>query len=461
MTGGLRRSVLGSLLALAGAAAVGALGGYGWSRWGRARRGQGPVPEPQPPRRPWSPTGERRAGVLWDWTGIVGTGQSLSVGTSGVPVLSRGPVLQNLKLSLGGAEPYDAEDERLRLVPLYEPIRELTKEYPGAYPRNIWGETPHSAMAHQVSMLARAELGRDCVTVHSVVGESGQGITVIGRAAKPERSAGHAWAAGLFEARAIARLAREQGKTYGVAAIVLTHGETDFDRKGYAAELRELWEDYNADLSGITGQTQTIVLLLTQQCAVPEEPGTTSASTLAAWRAASDGSGNIVCVGPRYQYRYAADHLHLTALSYARLGEKYGQVFFQHVLQGRAFRPLSPLALQRRGGDVVVRFHVPVPPLRWDEALPQVDAGRGFELLAGGVPVPIAKATLEGGDTVVLSPSRELSGPVVLRYALTARAARPGGTVRWGQLCDSDPFVGSHTRTAQPNYAVAFELELP
>ena len=35
------------------------------------------------------------------------------------------------------------------------------------------------------------------------------------------------------------------------------------------------------------------------------------------------------------------------------------------------------------------------------------------------------------------------------------------GTFRWGLLRDSDPFVGSTTQKAQPNFAVAFELPVP
>ena len=34
-------------------------------------------------------------------------------------------------------------------------------------------------------------------------------------------------------------------------------------------------------------------------------------------------------------------------------------------------------------------------------------------------------------------------------------------TLRWGQLRDSDPFVGQLTGVAQPNYAVAFWVKLP
>ena len=34
------------------------------------------------------------------------------------------------------------------------------------------------------------------------------------------------------------------------------------------------------------------------------------------------------------------------------------------------------------------------------------------------------------------------------------------GTLRWGRLRDSDPFVGSETETPQPNWCVAFEMAI-
>ena len=46
-------------------------------------------------------------------------------------------------------------------------------------------------------------------------------------------------------------------------------------------------------------------------------------------------------------------------------------------------------------------------------------------------------------------------------YAFTANAAAmPGGTVRWGQLHDSDPFVGSTTGLPQTNHCVAFQMPI-
>jgi hypothetical protein len=72
------------------------------------------------------------------------------------------------------------------------------------------------------------------------------------------RTTGRSYAATLFEAAAITRLAKAAGKTYGIGAIFLTHGETDFASATYREEMVQLWRDYNADLSAITGRTEKI-----------------------------------------------------------------------------------------------------------------------------------------------------------------------------------------------------------
>jgi len=56
--------------------------------------------------------------IPWDWVGIIGTGQSLSVGTT--PILSTTQPYNNLKLDLGNLRvpPYDANSSELKLVPL-------------------------------------------------------------------------------------------------------------------------------------------------------------------------------------------------------------------------------------------------------------------------------------------------------------------------------------------------------
>src|SRR6478609_489032 len=407
----------------------------------------------------------------WDLNGIIGTGQSLSVGAQGLPLRATRPSFNNLKLDLGLRffPATDANSSRLALRPLCEPIRPLAHGYPGPYPGNIYGETPHTCMANEITRLVREATGQsgDYVTVHTVVGESGQPMSVIGKGAKRTAATGVAYERSLFEARAIARLAKAQQRSFGIAAIVLTHGESDAENPDYEQALLELWQDYNADLPKITGQTRTIPLLLTQQSSCPIDAGALARSALSAFRACQARSSDLVCVGPRYQYSYV-EGVHLDSLGYDRLGEKYGQVYFETVVRGRPWQPLSPLAVQRERDAIRVDFHVPVPPLAWDDALPaphaarrEWAAGRGFEVATRDQPLGISALEIRGESVRILVPNLP-PGPLYVRYAATAApASRPHGTVRWGQLRDSDPFVGATTKTAQPNYAVTFELEVP
>jgi hypothetical protein len=398
------------------------------------------------------------------------------VGEQAAQVATRTQPFQNLKLALpANVLPFNPNAAGLSLVPLVEPLRAFASTYPSAYPQNIYGETPHTAMANQISALAQAVLSIGYATVHSVVGENGQPMSVLRKGATEvvtgAMSMGRAYAATQFEVAAIARLARAQGRSYGVAAIIITHGEADAGSPGYGNDLFQLWTDYNTDLRNLTGQTETLLMLVSQQHAVPNGVGVRSASTQAQWRASVDHAAQIVCSGPKYQYAYAADHVHLTTPGYQMLGEKYGQVYFERVVLGNDWRPLEPLGVTRNGRVLSVRFHVPVLPLVFDAGLPaphqvanlpQWAQGRGFELWQGNRRVTIQSVAISG-DTVQLTSGEDLNGGgYTVGYAATDdNVPMPGGTARWGQLRDSDPFVGSSSARAQPNFAVAFELAVP
>src|SRR5262245_3485365 len=200
----------------------------------------------------------------WDWTGIVGTGQSLSVGGNAPLAAPTQQRYGNLKLDLGGATvpPFDPTLPSLALVPLTEPIRPMAGSYPSAYPANIYGETPHTAMADQLTAMAKQQaMHDDYVSIHSVVGESGQPLTVIQKSPTnlpTTGTSGRAYDATLFEAAAIKRLADGMGKTYGIGAVVLTHGESDAGNTAYESGIYQLLSDYNLDLAALTGQTAKI-----------------------------------------------------------------------------------------------------------------------------------------------------------------------------------------------------------
>jgi hypothetical protein len=421
--------------------------------------------------------------ALWDYVGIIGTGQSLAVGAQAGAITPAATMqaYNNLKLSLGTATvpPFDANDPALSLVPLVEPIRPTATGYPSAYPANLYGESPHTAMAAEMTELARAGGLEDFVTVHTVVGESGQPMSVINKTATEmvtgAQTMGRAYAASLFEVQAIERLAAD--KTYGIGAIFLTHGESDAANANYINDMLQLSADYNADLKAITGQTEPIVLFTSQQhgifqYAVGQASRAIDRSTLLQWQAALEHPDEIVCVGPKYQYPYNADYLHLTPLGYELMGEKYAQAFYSHVLLGEPWQPLQPLAetVARNGRVITLDFHVPVPPLAWDDDLPtphendltEWAAGRGFEVRVGETRLTIESVDFVDADTLQITCTTDVPVGATLGYAARSDAAAVSGfSPRLGQLKDSDPFVGEFTGMPQPNYSVSFELAVP
>ena len=390
------------------------------------------------------------AGALW--VGVIGTGQSLSVGAASNGLVFTTPSPNSLKLSLGALEmawPIGAEDPQLSVVPLVEPIRTInTTTYSAPYPINIYGETFHSAMAAQLDAINQAGLGAPLTSAHSVLGQGDSSITVI-----QKNGTGNAYAASLFEATALTRLAAAAGARYEACAVMLTHGEKDAELPSYEDDIARLQSDYEQDLKAITGQTRPIPLILTQQHADPITGRSTS--TIAAWKAGVDHAGKIYCAGPKYQYAYAGDHIHLPAGQYDRLGVKYAEVFYEVVMLGHDWQPLQPVDVTRDGQTISVRFHVPNPPLAWDEAFGAphqfVHAawknGRGFEVEDSQGEVTITDAVIDG-DTIRIGIDwlpDTTGAPLVVRYAMTQDATTlAGGLVsgRFGQLHDSDPLVG-------------------
>jgi len=212
-------------------------------------------------------------GRLADWVGVIGTGQSLSVGAAaGTPISTTQP-FNNLKLHDDGPPPQYPLDGSgdLSLIPLTERFRPPLEGWPpdGQYPNNIQGESPNAGTANEITQLWSDRMGTDYVTIHSVVGWSGHCLRDIDKSNPTTR----AYPGGLSEARTFKRMAGEAKKSFAYGAVILTHGECDANNAGYEAGLHQLWLDYNQDLGEITGQTRDIPLLISQQSTIVTQSG--------------------------------------------------------------------------------------------------------------------------------------------------------------------------------------------
>ena len=429
----------------------------------------------------------------FDWVGVVGSGQSLSVGFT--PVNLKTPDPTNLMLKLGATnfpgtatgtggnagvpvpgtadKPWDSTMTDLTAVPLVEPLRAEGSGYPRPYPINLWGETHHGAMAREITNFASGY-----ITAHTVVGESGKGITaLIKQTGTTIGDTGRAYAATLFEAGAFTRLAKAAGKTYGVGVVVMTHGETDADppNAAYKDQLVQLMSDYNTDIAAITGQTYKIPMYINQQHAYPSgssSKGKRPDVNNMQWQLGVDHKNAFVCTGPKYQYEANpnGDGVHLSVKGAEMLGEKTAQVYYQRAVLGNDWQPLMPTSVERTSSRIVtVQFHVPVPPLNWDTsfdapAIAEWKSGQGFELRSASANITISSVAISG-DSVQITASADLpTSGLMVGYALTSQGVQlknHSKAVRWGQLRDSDTFAGTTTKLANQNYCVSFEMPVP
>src|SRR5450432_522585 len=245
------------------------------------------------------PTDAGTKGGPFEWVGIVGTGQSLAVGCQSAAMSTTQPFKNVMLRDLGPDPKYPINGvatAQWSLVPLVEPMRMKVPGYAAddsQYPNNLcitdgkYGETPHPGFANTLSALWAARGNGDYVTAHSIVARGGACIGQINKL--DSMGGGRTYAAGISEARVFKRLADQAVKTYGVAAVLMTHGECDSQNPPfnpmYEAQLYQLWSDYNADLKAVTGQTRDVVMLGSQQSGLPAG---LDGPNVQLWRAGND-----------------------------------------------------------------------------------------------------------------------------------------------------------------------------
>ena len=421
-----------------GAASVGGQGAGG-EGGGQGGDGGGPV---EPPELPF------------EWVGVIGTGQSLSVGAASQPMSTTQP-FGNLKLVDNGPDPKypiapDTGAPQWEAVPLVEPIRQYVAGSgpgygDGQYPNSVGGETPHSGMANTLSMLWQQRGGEgEYVTAHSVVGWSGHCLAESTRW-RPARLPGQPHEAMVFQ-----DLATAPARPSATAASS-SPGECDGGNAGYGAGLSSSGRTTTPTSRRHRAAGRRGAVRLAAEHRRCQQRRQLGGAGLARGRRSP---GQIVCVGPKYQYQYAGDLIHVEAPGYQRLGQKYAEVFDAVVNQKLPWKPLQPKEVTRAGKTLTIELDVPNPPLVWDTHISaphtQVNtawaSGRGFEVSDGnGAPLAIADAVIEGSSVVLTLADTPPAGALRVAYAITQDGdGLQGGTDQGmrGQLRDSDDFVG-------------------
>ncbi len=378
---------------------------------------------------------------------VLSTGQSLSVGSQGTPILSSSQPFENRMLNTGVLRSAVAATSFLPLVE-----------------GNV--ETMSSGLANLVADVAQTEvlLGlpapndrhRVLVSCHGIGGTAYAGL---------KKGTG-AFTSGLAQVRDAKAIATAALESYVVRVVTNVHGESDHVAMNptYAQDLAEWQSDYENDVKALTGQSEPIPMLHTQMSSWTKYGQPTSSIPLQQLEASVASNGKIVLVGPKYNVQYAPDGVHLTAAGYRHMGEYYAKAYRAVVLEGRRWEPLRPLSVTLVGDEIRVKFLVPVPPLAFDTATVTDPGNKGFEYTDDSpAPPTITAVTLDGADTVRVKLS---SAPVgtgkTISYAYTgAPGARAGATTgARGNLRDSDASKSRHGNELF-NWAVHFSRSIP
>lgn len=335
------------------------------------------------------------------------TGQSLAVGSNGIPVVSTAQPDSNLMFAGGVRAPDDELDSLIPLVAASEadPISGTD------------GETIANGMAD--------ELSRPKPVLQFLVSCAG-----LNGARYDEIKKGTAtYDLALAQIQAGFDLA-DPGIYRGVLAIVTCHGEADqaFNVANYDVALAEWQDDFDTDIKGITSQTADVPLLVYQQCSSAPS-GADSAATataLESLKAHEDNPGKVVLVGPNYPW-LRSDGIHLTPHGYRSMGVMYANVL--RVLRaGGTWSPLRPILIERTNEVIDVTFHVPVPPIAFDIARVFNPGNYGFSFKDDDDSAAIASVAIVAADKVRITLDGTPTGAnKLIRYGWTNTSWSGGG----------------------------------
>ena len=270
--------------------------------------------------------------VYRDVNHVLGTGQSLALGSSGSPQLSNSQPYANTMFITGAVTGGTG-------LTAFAPLEE----------RGV--ESMSSSLANLVTKLARSAVligeppstsSHDLlVSVHALDGRAYWELKKGGPSGAYEN--------GIAQVIAANRLTAAANKSYIVRVVTTVHGESDqlSNFQKYEAAMLEWQADYENDVKAITGQAESIPMLETQISSWTKLTFPTSVVAIAQLSAHINAPGKVILVGPKYHLPYGTDGLHLTNEGYRHMGEDYAKVYRRVILEGKPWEPIHT-CLRRR-----------------------------------------------------------------------------------------------------------------
>ncbi|NKI18406.1 hypothetical protein HCU74_13395 [Spongiibacter sp. KMU-166] len=254
-----------------------------------------------------------------------------------------------------------------------------------------------------------------------------------------------------------------------VESYVWIHGEKDGldNNLDYENNLVELREDINRDWKAITGQENSIPVLICQTSSaggfgynggVDEDWFQVPLAQLSAHEG---NPGEILLVGPKYHFQYT-DLAHLTNDSTKLLGEYYSKAFRKFSATGM-WDPLRPASVKGLESVVTIEYEGNVGPLRLDTTMVREAKNYGFDYQddSNG---SIESVDIIGENVVQLTLSDNIGPNAIVSYAYHNGAGgsdnQAAGYGDRGNLRDSDSTRSSYNGFPLYNWSVIFRKQV-
>ncbi|MCD0488827.1 sialate O-acetylesterase [Pedobacter sp. MC2016-14] len=386
---------------------------------------------------------------------IVMYGQSLMLGTGSVPLLSVQQQYNTLMFSGGIRSGYDADaDYYAGLVPLTEKI--VISKASGAK----LGETPATGFSEEFNSLLGSAwsntllLSSPAQGSTSIAALTGQGIY---------------WDRFKKDIIEASRLVFARGKKYNVPFILWNQGEKDIDGKTSADSYKNdmKWFQQKADefIKSVTGQTNAVKILMYQTVSHNVRKAMGNPEIANAQYELAKSEANITISNTTYQLPYLKDNVHLT-----NVGSKWNGA--DHAIAAKAllidkvnWKPIYVKGISSSKNVIVVDFHVPVPPIVFDEINVSNPGNYGFRIFnKSGKELAIKDVYIKNGDKVYISTEEEMKKGGILWYGNNGIATGALNGAR-GNLRDTqgDKFTIeiAGKRIRLDNWCPVFKEEIP
>lgn len=355
---------------------------------------------------------------------IVGDGQSLSVGVTSTPAISKTQEFSNVMMATGVKSRYNQYGYNPALVPLIE------QDEVAPMPENQ-GETPVTGMANGLvkRIVDSGENHTDWCFAAMAAGRSGWAVERLSPA--PLGTAG-VWEDMVNMIKDMKTQADNLGKTYSVWAYQWLQGESNYQAAYtgsqylYTQYLAELWDKFTVEVLKITGQLFRPYMFTYQVAAHRKYSRDAMPIALSQW-ALSKNRPDVVMAVPCYQFKCSSDNLHLTNEQSWLIGEYFGRAMhFTMVRKCGKWRPLEPITLQWAGDTIDIKYHVPGGEIVIDTALCNQARNQGFDVRDindAVVPNAIEEVTVTGPDTIRI---KLATGAVADAFRITYARGIPG-----------------------------------